>query len=583
MSGGSRAAAGAARGSDEWIERVRAASDIVEVVGQTVTLKRQGRNWVGLCPFHAEKTPSFAVHPERQFYHCFSCKAGGDVFKFVQESEKLGFVEAAELLSRRAGIPVPERRTGERSTRTPLLEALEAAASSFEQWLADPRQGERAMRYLAERGLSREVMRDFRLGLSPPGWENLVQRLRPRFGEDVLVAAGLAGRRDGGRRGIYDRFRNRLMIPLIAPGGQVIGFGARALESGDSPKYLNSPESAVYHKGSFLYAYEQARRHLGGEDELIVVEGYFDTIALHQAGIRNVVATSGTALTSEQAKLLKRGASQVALTYDGDAAGQDAMMRSLGTLMAEGLEVEVVDLPAGHDPDTLIRQGGAESWRAARAEASDPVMFVQRHGLAEGAGETPALQALVRLAAAVPDPIRRRRMLERGEQVFRLDARVLERAVQLALGGQKTEAPIQAAVVERARGGSHLERELLKALLMAPDTLDAVRASIGPQDFSDPEAAALAGWMWTESEEEPAGEAATLRRELLASAEEDWDWSAVAEANARRLVRRRLERRFQTVKQRFDQLERQGRQDDPEWRRLLEETQSLQRGIRELN
>ena len=206
-----------ARGPDDWVERVRAATDIVEYVGQTVALKRVGRNWVGLCPFHQEKTPSFSVNAERQFYHCFSCKAGGDVFTFVQETEHVGFVEAVEILSRRAGIPVPERHPGERGQRAPLLEALESAAAAYERWLADPERGAVARAHLERRGLARDTVRAFRLGYAPEGWEHLAQGLRGKVTEEVLVQAGLAARRESGRGGVYDRFRHRLMVPLVAP------------------------------------------------------------------------------------------------------------------------------------------------------------------------------------------------------------------------------------------------------------------------------------------------------------------------------------------------------------------------------
>ena len=389
----SGAARGAARGADDWVERVRAASDIVEIVRQTVSLKRVGRNWTGLCPFHKEKTPSFSVHAERQFYHCFSCKAGGDVFKFVQETEKVGFLEAVELLSRSTGIPVPDVRSGgaERGIKARLLEALEAATTAYEQWLGDPSSGASTRAYLERRGLTRDTIRGFRLGLAPAGWENLTQRLREKVPTDILVQAGLAAPRGGDDArpswgGVYDRFRNRLMVPLVAPGGAVIGFGARALAEEDQPKYLNSPETPVYHKGGFLFALEQARRKVTMEDEMIVVEGYFDAIALHQAGLPNCVATSGTALTGDQARLLRRVVGRVALTYDGDAAGRDAMMRSLGVLLGEGLEVVVVDLPQGEDPDTLVRRGGIEAWNAVRRQAADPAEFVQRHVLRAAAG-----------------------------------------------------------------------------------------------------------------------------------------------------------------------------------------------------
>jgi DNA primase len=516
------------------------------------------------------------------------------VFKFVQETEKLGFLEAAELLSRRAGIPIPERRTGERSQRGPLFDALEAAAAAYEQWLGDPGRGLKARAYLEGRKLSRETIREFRLGLAMPGWENLAQRLRERFGDGVLVQAGLAARRETGRGGIYDRFRNRLIVPLIAPGGRVVGFGARALDPGDEPKYLNSPETPVYQKGSFLYAFEQARRHVDASGEVVLVEGYFDAMALHQAGIRNTVATSGTALTTEQARHLRRAAPRVALTYDGDQAGQEAMMRSLGILLAEGLEVAVVELPGGQDPDSLVRGGGVEAWLEARRGACDPVEFIQRHGLrqasagsrASGSGDPRerALGAVVRLAAGVQDPIRLGLLLERASQVFGFAEPVLNRAVELKRSGQLVERPLAAAVREERRSESHVERELLQALLRAPETLEEARRQLSPEDFRDPSCASIASWLWSGEGEAPADPAAgAVLRELLAGAAEDWDWARVAEGGTRRLIRRRLERQYRVAQQRILELQRQGLAGDPETVKLLEETQELARSISELN
>jgi DNA primase len=539
------------RMADDWVERVRAANDIVEVVGQVVQLRRVGRNWTGLCPFHKEKTPSFSVNADRQFYHCFGCKAGGDVFRFIQETEKVEFLEAVELLSRRVGIPVPERRAGERAARTPLLEALEQAATAFQQWLADPERGRVVREILAARGITEETGRAFRLGLAPEGWSNLADRLGPRLGEDVLVQAGLAMRRES-RAGVYDRFRDRLMVPLIAPGGVVVGFGARALGD-EQPKYLNSPETPVYHKGSFLFALDAARRSADEAGEVVVVEGYFDAIALHQAGLRHAVATSGTALTVDQARLLRRAAPRVALTYDGDDAGREAMMRSLGVLLAEGLDVAVVDLPQGEDPDTLVRRGGAEAWRSLRAQAADPVEFIQRHVLRAGpAGGDPrerAVQAVVRLAGEVRDPIRLRLLLERASQVFGLAESVLSRAVALGRRGESVDAPLQAAVREQRRGEGDLERRLLQALIHAPDQMDVVRSHVAPGDFTDPDCAALAEWLWSEKldlpEEGPAG---ALARELAAAGSGASDWAAEAVGGMLRMTERKLRERKKEIR-----------------------------------
>ena len=585
-----------ARGADDWVERVRAASDIVEVVRQTISLKRVGRNWTGLCPFHKEKTPSFSVHAERQFYHCFSCKAGGDVFKFVQETEKVGFLDAVELLSRRAGIPVPDVRgggTAERGIKARLLEALEAAATAYEQWLGDPSTGAAARAYLERRGLTRDTVRAFRLGLAPAGWENLTQRMRERVPSEILVQAGLAAPRSGDearapRGGLYDRFRNRLMVPLVAPGGAVIGFGARGLLDEDQPKYLNSPETPVYRKGSFLFALEQARRKVTMEDEMIVVEGYFDAIALHQTGLANCVATSGTALTSDQARLLRRVVGRVALTYDGDAAGRDAMMRSLGVLLGEGLEVVVVDLPQGEDPDTLVRKGGSEAWREARRRAADPAEFVQRHVLRTTGATGPrggdprerALQAMVTLGAAVQDPVRVKLLFERAAELLGVTEAVLERGLALRRSGQSADRSLAAVARDRRERVAGLERLLLQALILAPAAREDVKEMVEPADFRDATCATVARWLWSGAEGLPEEDAAaSLARELALAETTERDWQAEARGAARLLKLRRLR---QDKLDREQELRRSGTDPETE-RRLSREIYEIARTMKNLS
>ena len=585
---------GAAHGADEWVERVRAASDIVEVVRQTVALRRTGRNWVGLCPFHQEKTASFSVHAERQFYHCFSCKAGGDVFKFVQETEKVGFLEAVELPSRRAGIEVPDTRAGgaERGLKPRLQEVLDAAATAYEQWLADATTGAATRDYLERRGLTRDTIRTFRLGLAPAGWENLVKRLEGRVPMELMVQAGLASPRAAeegraGRGGFYDRFRNRLMVPLVTPGGAVVGFGARALADEDSPKYLNSPETPVYRKGAFLFALEQARRKVGLDDELIVVEGYFDAMALHQAGLANCVATSGTALTPDQARLLRRLVGRIALTYDGDAAGRDAMMRSLGVLLGEGLEVVVVDLPQGEDPDTLVKRGGIEAWKEARGRAADPVEFVHRHVLraaeaAAGRGGDPrerAMQAVVTLGGAVQDPVRVKLLFERASQVLGVPEGVLERGLALRRSGQSADRPLAAAARDRRDLEHGLERLLLRALIQAPSAREEVMGVVELADFRDPVCAAVARWLWSGAEGLPEeNDAAQLTRELELM-EGTRDWQAEARGASRLLRLRRLRQQKQ---ERELELRRSGTDPETE-RRLSREIYEIAQSMKNLS
>lgn len=563
-----------ARGSDDWVERVRAATDIVEFIGQTVQLKRVGRNWMGLCPFHDEKTPSFSVNADRQFYHCFSCKVGGDVFKFVQETENVGFLESVELLSRRAGIAVPERRGAPRGQRAQLLEALEASAAAYEAWLADPTRGRAARTYLEQRGIQGDALKTYRLGLAPEGWENLHRRLKGRIPEQVMVDAGLINRRETGRGGYFDRFRNRLMIPLVAPGGAVVGFGARALADEDQPKYLNSPETPVYHKGAFLFGMEQARKAGRDVDEVIVVEGYFDVIVLQQAGLTQTVATSGTALTAEQARLLKRVAPRVAMAYDGDTAGRGAMLRSLGVLLAEGLDVVVVDLPSGEDPDSLVRRHGVAGWQEARRTASDPVLFIQKHvlrGETSGDPRERALQTVVGLAGGIADPIRVKLLFDRAAQVLDVSAAVLQRAVALRRSGQSAERPLRAVVQEQRRGERDLERRLLQALLQAPEEVNEVRRHLSPEDFRDPASAGLARRIWQQASGEHEDEAtAALERELIAETRALPDWGQEVRVATRTMVERRLKGRLKETRERLRRADSQ-----EEAARLMKEIQDI--------
>ncbi|MEY4375279.1 MAG: hypothetical protein RL760_1446, partial [Candidatus Eisenbacteria bacterium] len=453
---------------------------------------------------------------------------------------------AVKLLSQRAGIPVPERRVSTSGPKAQLHEALDAAASAYEQWLADPQTGAAARAYLEQRGITRETQRLFRLGLSLPGWENLVPKLRSRFSEEILIEARLAGRKEGSR-GAFDWFRNRLMVPLIATGGAVIGFGARAMGD-EQPKYLNSPESTVYHKSQFLFGLEQARRSVKPDGEMIVVEGYFDVIALHQAGITNVVAASGTALTPDHARTLKRMVRGVALTFDGDRAGQNAMLRSLGVLLAAGLDVVVVDLPPGDDPDSLVRRAGAEEWCRVRDSACDAVEFVHRHMLRTVTAGDPrerALQAVVPLIGGVTETIRRHLLIERASQVFGLPEQVVRKAVDGAVRPAPS-APPAASPVARPVGPlvvDKLERNLLQGMWHAPERLDDVRGEVPTSWFEDGQARALAELWWDHGvmipEEDDASVA--LARELAsAQVEEGWDASAEVTGAVRWMKVRRL-------------------------------------------
>src|SRR6185312_145438 len=354
-----------------FAEHLKSQIDIVDVVGQYVRLKRQGAGprYVGLCPFHSEKTPSFGVHSALQYYKCFGCDAAGDVFKFVQQMESLTFPEALKVLAERYGVPMPERQRSddpEAQNRAALFEMHETAASVFQDNLRSTA-GAAARSYLESRGVSRAAMDEFRLGLSESSGQQLVQRLQ-KFGPGMLEDSGLVIKRQEG--GFYDRFRARLMFPIHNESGKLIAFGGRALRPNDEPKYLNSPETKLYKKSTILYNLHRAKIDARKNDRIILVEGYMDVIGVYSAGIHEVVASSGTALGLEQIRSIKRQISQqqantgqIILNFDPDPAGARSTEKYISLLLAEGLRVRVLEIPGGLDPDEYIHQSGADGYR----------------------------------------------------------------------------------------------------------------------------------------------------------------------------------------------------------------------------
>ncbi len=355
--------------SQATLEQVRAASDIVDVIGGYFPLKRAGANFTARCPFHQEKTPSFNVNPQKQIFHCFGCHKGGDVFRFVQEHEHIGFLEAVGRLADRAGIAIERDATGEGGRRRELKETLlrlhEGLTRHWQAVLAEGAAGQRARDYLKERGLGRESIESFRLGCAPEAWDDTVAWVRAQ-GCDLAVAvqAGVILRKEGTDRH-YDRFRGRLMFPICDEQGRVIAFSGRTLDAdAKTAKYVNSPETPLFTKGRVFYGLDKARREITDAGRAVICEGQLDLIACHAAGVRNAVAPQGTALTPEQARLLKRYCDEAVLCFDADAAGQNAAVRSLDGLLAAGLAVRVAAIPAPHDPDSFIREHGAEAFRA---------------------------------------------------------------------------------------------------------------------------------------------------------------------------------------------------------------------------
>jgi DNA primase len=340
-----------ARVTQESIEQVRAAADIVEIVQGYTDLRRQGSRYTGLCPFHDERTPSFSVDPVEKLYYCFGCGEGGDVFKFVREKEGLDFPEALEHLAERYGVELARetadpREEERRRSRERLRELLGKTAAFYARYLWESDEAAKAREYLERRGLHRDALEKFGVGYAPSAWDSVLKRaLTAGFRESELEAAGLAQK--GRRGGFYDRFRSRIVFPLRDARGRVLGFGARAMRDAQQPKYVNSPETAIYRKGRALFGLDLARAHATREGQVIVVEGYTDVIALHQGGIENVVASMGTALTDEQVAELARLANVVLLAFDADSSGREAMLRVRASAASRGLVLKVVRLPGG--------------------------------------------------------------------------------------------------------------------------------------------------------------------------------------------------------------------------------------------
>jgi DNA primase len=358
---------------EDIVERIKNESDIVAVISEFVKLQKSGKDFKGLCPFHQEKTPSFYVVPTRGFYHCFGCGKGGNLINFIMEHERLEYPAALRYLADKGGITIPES-TFPGSRNEKIYDLLSFAASFYENSLRS-KSSKAAARYLKSRGISEPIARAFGIGYAPAGWDNLIKAASTKgFNPSDLEAAGLAIRKEG----YYDRFRNRLMIPIRSISGKVIGFGGRAMSPDDTAKYINSPETEVYKKGRVLYGLDVSRNDIRSSNVAVVVEGYFDLISLYQAGTKNVVAVSGTGFTAEQASLLARFSEQAVLLYDSDSAGIKAAFRACGVLYGAGVEPRLVRLPRGYDPDSYLREKGRDNLISLITGASDVVDFVRQ-------------------------------------------------------------------------------------------------------------------------------------------------------------------------------------------------------------
>lgn len=475
-------------------EQLKNQLNIVEVVGQYVRLKQQGggQRWVGLCPFHSEKTPSFGVHSGHQYYKCFGCDAAGDVLKFVQQIESLTFPETLRSLAERYGIPFPERQRNE-DPETQRISALyeihEAAASLFQENLRGP-SGADARNYLASRGVSPDATREFRLGLADADGQQIAQRLK-KFGESLLLDSGLLGKRQEGS-GTYDRFRARLMFPIHDGSGKVIAFGGRALRSDEKVKYLNSPETRLYTKSSVLYNMHRAKIAARKNDRMILVEGYMDAIAVYSAGVQEVVAVCGTALGSSQIRAVKQeisyqsGKGHVILNFDSDFAGARSTEKYISTLLAQGLRVKVLEIPGELDPDEYLQVSGLEAYRKLLEQAPSYFHWLtesarKRFDMRSAEGRIDAFKAILPAVEQVHDRMERAAIATEIAEQLGVDRALVHHAIRQKSAPQTGLRPrdVSSAVAPN-------EKLLLACMLASSDARAIVRHYLTEADGLEP-------------------------------------------------------------------------------------------------
>src|SRR5215510_1270625 len=476
-----------------FIDDLRLQANIVQIVQEYVPLKKVGNTYKGLCPFHSEKTPSFHVNPDKGFFHCFGCGVGGNVFKFLELHEKASFPESVRMLAQKVGMTIPETVDGDAADArrdTQMREALqkihEIAAQYFREQLAGPA-GARARQQLAQRDVPRETIEQLGLGFAPSSRDGLKTRLLAQgFSQSVLLQSGLVVQRENGD--VVDRFRNRLMIPICRDTGSVIAFGGRSMDADQVPKYLNSPETPIYSKGRTLYGLNLSKAAIRKNGFAVLVEGYFDFAQVFRTEAAPVVASCGTALTTQQAQLLRRFTTKVVLSFDPDAAGQGAAIRSCELLVAEGFDVNVVVLDKGEDPDTFIRRKGAAQYRE-RLRVSQPYLeylldqAAKDLDLEQDENRRQFLNKMLTVAARIPDAAARDQFADRIAHKARITEEVVRAEIRKAAVNRKTA--VTARELPPTTGVGHLkpaERGLIWGLFHKTEEAQAALAELEPED-----------------------------------------------------------------------------------------------------
>jgi DNA primase len=451
-------------------ERVKQQADIVRVVGEYVRLKKTGKDFSGLCPFHQEKTPSFTVSPIKQIFYCFGCGKGGDIFNFVMEMERCEFPDALRIVAEKCGISIPKPKPSspaertQSSVRATLVEMHRAAQIFFVNQLQGTAEGKLARAYLEDRGLDKETIDRFGIGYAPSGGDALLRHLKAKYAEKLLAESGLVSREQNGSR-LFDRFRRRVTFPIANEAGKIVAFGCRALGD-DQPKYLNSPETPIYSKSNVLYHLDRAKEALRRSDFAVLVEGYMDAIAVARAGISNVVASCGTSLAEPQIKLLGRFTKRVIVNYDPDTAGQAATERSIAILLEQDFEVRVLALPGKADPDKFIREQGAAAYMKLVKESPPYVDYLiaraRQMDMSTAEGKLRAVNFLLPYVQKIPNRILRSEWATRIAQQLRLDEPVLRAALSKAAAERRSEVKTQPQLVGRA--AKPVERLLIRML-----------------------------------------------------------------------------------------------------------------------
>jgi len=565
---------------DAAIAKVRDRVQLAELIGESVSLKRRGRTLVGLCPFHAEKTPSFSVSEERGFFHCFGCGEHGDAFAFVMKTRGVSFPEAVEMLAERVGVELP-RQAGDAGPRTatgPLWEANRIAQAFYQEAL-QARSGERAREYLAERGITRESIDRFGIGWAPQAGDALARQLqRQGISTEVATTCGLVL---DGRRGPYDRFRGRITFPITDASGRVAAFGGRILpgieHGGETPaKYLNSAETPIFHKARTVYGLSLGRDAIRERARVLVVEGYLDVVAVAQAGIREVVAPLGTALTVDQLRLLRRLTDQVIVCFDGDAAGERAAARSFTTFVEAGLWGHGVFLPDGEDPDSFVRTQGAVRFEEAITGARPLVEAFVRSLAGPRADATArhaeAAREVVRVLGRLSDPLEREPLVRLAAHYLGVREGTLEKlgAAPAAQAAVATEALPASSRAQTSRAVASAEELLVELLAVDPSLADALGRPRVLEAIEDPVLHAVAERLLANAEPIDRGEALGIlppalrdrvARRLLEEAEGDEDRARMMADCVNAIRQRRDDARQRALRQQLQEAERHGDQD----------------------